>query len=398
MKNYDIISFHPGRQHNFEQALQLTNHFKSYKHITSLYFNKEKVRKWNKLAPQIGRILNKRSFEIEKHVIDTYPLPEIKLLLNRKFFYRTKSLEFIRRNELFQKWLIKKYSPPKICIGFDTASWKVFEEWKGLSFLILDLSIAIPQYKLTLAKEYGMNEEFTKNFTKNDFDTYEIYSKEIELADLILCGSEFVKKSCISVGIDENKLEVLPYGTNLEKFSNENIQPNTEIVKVAFIGFVNHRKGVDVLLKAWKKISELHSNAELHFYGRLEMDLPEKLNNVFFHGFLDQDLLISELRGGHISVLPTFFEGSSLAIYQSMALGLAVVTTENSGSIIKDHQNGLVIPYGSVEELIKCLNQLITDKYFRTSLAKNAQRDIQEYTWDEYGRKLSSVLKRHFLR
>ena len=27
-----------------------------------------------------------------------------------------------------------------------------FEKWKNKSFLILDLSIAIPQYKLTLAK------------------------------------------------------------------------------------------------------------------------------------------------------------------------------------------------------------------------------------------------------
>ena len=158
----------------------------------------------------------------------------------------------------------------------------VFQQWKHKSFLILDLSIAIPQYKLTLAKEYNSDEEFIYNQTKDDGPAYGIYAKELELADLILCGSEFVRDSCLSVGTDPAKLMVLPYGADLVKFSNKNSQhQNGEKVKIAFVGAVNYRKGADVVLKAWKNILKDFPLAELHFYGNLQMEVPTDLERAW---------------------------------------------------------------------------------------------------------------------
>ena len=90
--------------------------------------------------------------------------------------------------------------------------------------------------------------------------------------------------------------------------------------------------------------------------------------------------------------MPTFFEGSSLAIYQSMAMGLAVITTDNAGSIIENKKNGILINYNSVDELITNLRLLMQDDSLRKSLAANAQRDIKNYTWFEYGEKLHKIL------
>lgn len=393
MKSHKIISFHPGRQHNLEQAYQISKKFNDYKHLTSLYFDKKKVSFLKSLHPRLAAGISKRSADISGRAVDTYPLAELALLVRRKY-KKLSVTDFISRNERFQKWVVRSYIPPKICIGYDTSSWVAFEKWKGKSFLILDLSIAAPQYKLVLAKENDIDSKQIASLTTDDSFLYEIYQKEVALADMVLCGSDFVKKSCISLGANADKLIVLPYGADLKKFHNAEIQPNTRPIKIVFIGSVSYRKGADVLLKAWRIIAKEFTHVELHFYGGIHMEIPETSERVFFHGFLAQENLIAELKSAHISILPSFFEGSSLAIYQSMALGLAVVTTLNAGSVVENNVNGFLIKYGSIDELVKVLKILIENDEIRTSIATKAQQDIQAFTWDRYGEKLNMVLER----
>jgi glycosyltransferase involved in cell wall biosynthesis len=394
MKKYDIISFHPGKQHNLEQAFQLNKRFKNFKHLTSLYFQSKTVEQWNNISPKIGVNLKKRSGDLGASVVDTFSGPELKMLVRKSLGHKASNADYIKRNELFQEWIIRNYAPPKVCIGFDTSSWLVFEKWKQQSFLILDLTIAIPQYKLTLAQEYQASEEFIYNQTKDDAVLYDVYSKELALADLILCGSSFVQDSCLSVGVDPAKLVVIPYGVDLTRFRNlekKNLQQNK--IKIVFIGNVNYRKGADIVLKAWERVLQQHDNVELHFFGNLQIELETKPDKVFFHGFINQDALIDELKTAHISILPSFLEGSSYAIYQSMAMGLAVITTPNAGSIVEDQKNGILIKYGSVDELTDALLLLIQDARLRQSLGQQAQQDVQHFTFDDYGRKLNSLLE-----
>jgi glycosyltransferase involved in cell wall biosynthesis len=151
--------------------------------------------------------------------------------------------------------------------------------------------------------------------------------------------------------------------------------------------------GADVLLRAWENLIKEYDFVELHFYGNLQIELQEfYLKNVFFHGFILQDDLIKELSESHVSILPTFFEGSSYAIYQSMALGLAVVTTLNCGSIVKNMQDGILIEYGSEIEIYNALSLLINNPDICLNLAETAMRNIQEYTWKNYGKKLQNLI------
>jgi glycosyltransferase involved in cell wall biosynthesis len=392
MNKFDIISFHPGRQHNLEQAQHLAKRFENYKHITSLHFTNKQVRRWKHILPKLSALLQKRSSDLTSEFVDSNPWPEIKLLVRKGLGERLWYDAYLARNLSFQQWIIKNYTAPRICLGFDTCSWQIFQAWKNTSFLILDLSIAIPQYKLTLAKANNLGEEAIAKLTHDDNSVYEIYKQEIELADLILCGSDFVKQSCLSMGIPQDKIVVLPYGIDLGRFVNPQIQYQTEKIKVVFVGAVTVRKGADILLKSWKKIIQKFPFAELHFYGKIEMEI-EQLGNVFFHGFVSQQTLIEELKTSHVSVLPSFFEGSSLAIYQSMAMGLAIITTPNSGSIIKDNVNGFLINYGSENELTDKLEALLSNEELRGRLALKAMKDVREYTWSNYGDKLCTILE-----
>ena len=198
----EIITVHPGKQHNFEQIEQLAKHFKSVKHITSVAFSSHTIDKLRFLPRKILKELEKRSIDAKtsKH-ISIYPLLEL--------FYKWKRLTkqsisndfFKKRNRLFQLHVLKKYEPPKIFIGFDTSSELIFEKWKGKTILLLDLTIAPPLFKKKLADDYKLPTAKAQNLTNGDEIWYNTYQKELELADFILCGSYFVKESCMYLGI-----------------------------------------------------------------------------------------------------------------------------------------------------------------------------------------------------
>ena len=395
MTQSDIISFHPGRQHNFEQAVQLNRLFQNFRHVTSLHFSLSTVNGVGRYSKKLAGILEKRSSPLPAQSVNVLPVHELSLLIKRGMGRPLGPQDFVRRNEQFQKAMLQKFAPPKVCIGYDTSSWVLFKAWKNKCKLILDLSIAVPQYKKTLAASLNGKGELLDNLTQGDEHLYSIYEEEVALADVILCGSHFVKESCLSMGVPEEKLRMLPYGADLQKFSAAPQHAQKDAAgktKIVFIGSVNYRKGADILLKAWSEIAPSFPDAELHFFGGVSIDLPADLPQVYFHGFVAQKDLVTAMRTAQISVLPTFFEGSSLAIYQSMAMELAVITTPNAGSVITQEKNGLLVPYGSFDALKEALIRLLEDKVFRSQLAAQAQKDIQQYTWDNYGVNLAGII------
>lgn len=397
MKTAEIISLHPGRQHNLEQAEQLIKYFDSFKHVTSFVVSHGALKKDGFLPKPILKDMQKRSVgdKLASHT-DLFPWYEVIYKFKRIF---NKSLPydnfFLNRSHYIQKKFLNNYTPPKIFIGFDNSSELIFKQWKGKSILVLDLTIAIPQYKKKLAETYRLPESTIKNLTNLDDIWYKTFENEVTLADYILCGSEFVKASCMYLGVPEEKLIVIPYGANLKKFT-PNILPaerKETPFKIAFVGNVAYRKGADVLLNAWKQINSKYDSVELHFYGNVQIDVTKyDLKNVFFHGFIVHDELIKQLSESHISILPTFFEGSSYAIYQSMALGLAVVTTPNCGSIVSHMNNGVIIDYGSEEQIVNAVSMLIDDQELRVKLSNKAMVDVKDYSWENYGVKLKNFI------
>lgn len=397
MKMPDIISMHPGKQHNLEQAEQLIKHFPSYKHVTGFAISTKTLSKLKFLPPFILKEITKRivSEEVAHHTT-IFPWYEVlykfKIMLGNSLTYGN---FFLKRNQYFQKKFLQKYEPSKIFIGFDNSSALVFKKWKGQTILILDLTIAIPQYKKKLATEYNLSQITIENLINLDDVWYDTYKTELELADYVLCGSEFVKNSCLYFGVPQEKLVVIPYGANLTKFAPK-ILPEArkeEPFKIAFVGNVSYRKGADVLLRAWEAFLKKYNNSELHFYGNIQLDINNCfLEKVFFHGFIVQDELIQQLSEAHVSILPTFFEGSSYAIYQSLALGLAVITTKNCGSIIEHMNNGIIIDYGSEKQIFDALGLLKEQRELRLKLSKKAMEDVKHYSWDSYGTKLQKFI------
>src|SRR4051812_3855238 len=116
MKTTEVLSFHPGRQHNLEQAAQINRYFESFRHVTSLFFSPSLVEKTGRFFPRIARMLGRRSIKGNHLKVNTHLLPELKLLAKRIIGKKLGYREFISRNEAFQDWLLKNFAAPKVCI------------------------------------------------------------------------------------------------------------------------------------------------------------------------------------------------------------------------------------------------------------------------------------------
>lgn len=394
-----IISFHPRKQHNFEQAAMLAELFPDqFQHVTSVYFPPLLIKILKKISSRVGNQLGKRSYAgLPGKYVRTLPSTEIKRWRLEKKQGPAHLSDYMDLNEFWQKKVLGHFGPPRICISYDGISRHLFRAWKGKSLLVLDLAIGIPQYrvKIQYGKDFhlGMLDEVDEVLKK----LYEWYNQEIELADIILCGSEFVKMTVVYFfPAYEHKCKILPYGTDLEAFSfpDRKFRQEGEDLKFVFVGRLSLRKGAHQMLEAWKNFVLDHPKAELHFFGTpdQEINMQNLPVNVYWHGWMRPADLIARLKTMDIMVFPTTFEGSSIAVFQAMALKLPVITTRNSGTVLKHGESCEIVEVGDKDGLVKAMDKLLQDAGYRKRLAENAFALSRNYTWDDYKTRLGEIL------
>lgn len=108
-------------------------------------------------------------------------------------------------------------------------------------------------------------------------------------------------------------------------------------VQILYAGKFNRSKGVPWLLKSLMKIT--HHDWHLHMAGSGKgsefkdcMDLVEKMGDqVTVHGYVTHRQLSALMKQAHIQVLPSFFEGLPLVLFEGLASGCRIITTNLSG-------------------------------------------------------------------
>ncbi len=103
---------------------------------------------------------------------------------------------------------------------------------------------------------------------------------------------------------------------------------------VLFVGRLEHRKGIDVLLRAWPAIHRCFPGSTLHLVGddhhRLATRLPV-LAGIRFHGMLTDAELAGLRPRCAVQVVPSRFESFGLTVVEAFAAGQAVVAGACAG-------------------------------------------------------------------
>jgi glycosyltransferase involved in cell wall biosynthesis len=220
-------------------------------------------------------------------------------------------------------------------------------------------------------------------------------SGEARMADLVLAGSEYVKSSLIELGVDPSRIAVIPYGVDTERFCPLRRPCDSEF-RLLFVGQIGQRKGIKYLLEAVKQLKL--PGMQLVLIGRLEGEVEKGLaayQDYFTHvPNIPHHEVHASFQKADVFVYPSLHEGSAIAIYEALASGLPVITTPNSGSVVRDGVEGFVVPIRNVNALKEKILLLYENKELREQMGQNARKRAEEFTWEAYRERLGGLLHR----
>jgi len=223
--------------------------------------------------------------------------------------------------------------------------------------------------------------------------------EEHELADLIVVPSGFVRETLVEEGVDQSKIQIIPFGTDLELFRPKPASDRDSLrlgVVFLFVGALTARKGLPVLLEAWRQLGAV--TAELWLVGpgaipaREQQKLPETVKIL---GKKTGQEVAALMRQAAVFVFPSFFEGLAQVQVEALASGLPVIATHEAGAadIVIDGENGFLVPAGDATRLATRMRQLAIDAPLRLKMQKAAAASREQLGWNVYGQRWSKVLR-----
>lgn len=170
---------------------------------------------------------------------------------------------------------------------------------------------------------------------------------------------------------------------------------------IVSVGRLHRQKNHHLLINAFKKIVDIHPEYRLVIYG----EGPERANDenliesqelnerVFLPGVVSN--IFNRIHDASLFVLPSDFEGMPNALMEAMALGLPCISTDcpcgGPRELIENGKNGILVPVGDENTLVKSMNQLICDEDMRKKIGQNAMRIRETHNidtvcrdWNEY--------------
>ena len=383
-----VVSFHPFRQHNFEQAESLMKQ-KGIRMELHTSIALPPLFKFFKIKKK-GRIISLNLFLKCRQYLVVF----FRYLIRRDMNF------FVVH---FQKAVMRKIkrNHPDVIIGFDGCSKLVFEEFSGKVNLVLDFTTILDEYNFVInPKSYTDQISYLNNDLLNS-EYYQNKLREIELADLIVVGSKQVKDSIIFKYPEYGeKIVVINYGYNPDIFFNNRILSSEKKRQIKFlvVGTLSFHKGSDLIFEAWEKIVTNNSNVELHICGACYPEFEAFLNlpRVIYHGFVSQEYLADLMNRTDVLLHPTYIEGYSISVLQALVCGMTILATNHTGIELENNLNGKIIKVGSAIDLYTAMCELIENEESMNLYSEQNMRQFSQLTWSKYAEKLSSELQTYF--
>lgn len=217
--------------------------------------------------------------------------------------------------------------------------------------------------------------------------------RERELADRILCPSEYVIETLSKAGVNPGKCELVPYGydaTAVEEPCGERNPSST--LRVLLVGSVRLEKGIQYALEAAKRLGrgfEFRAVGDVHLLPEGSRLVKEK---VELTGQVPWTELAQHYRWADILLFPTLSDSFGLVQLEAMAHGLPVITTPHAGKVVRDGTDGFIVPIRDAEAIAQKLEHLAANRDKLTELSRAALERITGFDMKSYGKRLLSAI------
>jgi glycosyltransferase involved in cell wall biosynthesis len=228
-------------------------------------------------------------------------------------------------------------------------------------------------------------------------DILRIEEAEYDLADRLLCPSDFVLQTFVDAGFPLEKLARHQYGFDHNVYTSEgSSQGAGPGLTMLFVGGVAPRKGLHFALEAWLA-SPAHVNGTFLIAGEFIPGYAEKMASLLAHPSVKRlghrHDVADLMKKSDLLVLPSIEEGSALVTSEARGSGCVLVVSEAAGAICKHMENALVHRVGDVKQLTEHLRLLSENRDLLHKLRESSLRTVNELTWASAGACLANVYR-----
>jgi glycosyltransferase involved in cell wall biosynthesis len=210
-------------------------------------------------------------------------------------------------------------------------------------------------------------------------------------ADRLTCASEYVRDGLLAQGVEPAKVRVIPYPVAAPDFQFADRAGRPGPVTIGFLGHVSLRKGAPYFLEVARRLAGL---ARFVMVGPVVLDagaVARHAGAVELTGPVPRSRVPEWLTRFDVFFFPSTCEGSASAVPEAMLTGLPVVTTPNSGTVVRHGRDGFLTAYDDVDGAAAHLERLVRDPDLRRELGRSARERALAFDLGAYGRQLADL-------
>jgi glycosyltransferase involved in cell wall biosynthesis len=230
-------------------------------------------------------------------------------------------------------------------------------------------------------------------------------SLSIRRGDLVLANSQALAAAMAAdYGYPLAKVQVLPLGIDTDRFQptrtrwlRAHLGLEDDAPILLYVGRLERRKGVEVMVEAFAKLRERHPKATLLLAGfstdtgpghsslleylKSRAGALGALDRIRFLGHVPYEELPHYYSGCDLFLAPSLYEPFGMVYLEAMACGKTAVGCDAGGvpEIITHGQTGILVPPGDAVALASSLDHLLADPARRQAIGDRARLAVQQH-------------------
>lgn len=238
----------------------------------------------------------------------------------------------------------------------------------------------------------------------------------LKAARRIICVSEIAKNHLMmNWNVPPDKLVILSNAVNVQRFKPDpelgaQTRASLQLKEnplVVFVGSFYKWHDIVTLLNAFAVVLKKHSDARLILVGdgterkkMVDLSMEMEIDHaVQFTGFVTHKEISRYVNAADVAVVPVpkmkqEMWLSPMKLFEYMASGKAIAATSvgQIKDVIRNGDNGLLVPAGDEAALADAIISLIEDVPLRTRLGEQARIDaVMSHSWEQYLDRIENV-------
>lgn len=172
--------------------------------------------------------------------------------------------------------------------------------------------------------------------------------------------------------------------------------------RIISVGRLSVEKGADRMIEVWKRLAHAHPGWSVEWFGHGPMH--DEISNIVkeqhledsFHMHAPVQNIKDEYLKSDIYALCSRFEGFGMVLIEAMSCGLPCISFDcphGPRTIIKNGQNGFLIPDNDIDAYVACLDKLMNDIELRERIGKAGKESSAQYAPEQIMQQWEDLFK-----